>query len=165
MRQADAMTEVTETQLPGVGVRHEFTTAFGERLAVLVLRTGRREIALYNRADPDAGSTVLHLSADDTRTLAELLGGGAVSEAVSGVQRLEGVAIDWIRVREGSAHVGVTIGERQLRTRTGSSVVAIVRGQQTVPAPGPDAVLHAGDVVVAVGTPEGLLQLHELLDA
>ena len=56
------MSEVTETQLPGVGVRHEFVTAGGERVAVLTHRTGRRELAVYDRADPDACTTVLHLS-------------------------------------------------------------------------------------------------------
>ena len=159
------MTEVTETQLPGVGVRHEFMTAAGERLAVLSHRTGRREIAVYDRADPDACSTVLHLNSDDNRTLAELLGGSPVSEAVTGVQRLEGVAIDWIRIRPGSEQTGATIGEGRLRTRTGSSVVALVRGDDTLPAPGPDVVLESGDVVVAVGTPDGLRQLRDLLDA
>ena len=92
------MTEVTETQLPGVGVRHEFTTVSGERVAVLSHRTGRREIAVYDRADPDACSTVLHISNDDTRTLAELLGGSPVSAAISGVQRLEGVALSLIHI-------------------------------------------------------------------
>ena len=159
------MTEVTETQLPGLGVRHEFVTAAGERLVVLSYRTGRREIAVYDRADPDACSTVLHLSSDDNRTLAELLGGSPVSEAVTGVQRLAGVAIDWIQIRSGSEQSGATIGEGQLRTRTGSSVVALVRGDDTVPAPGPDVVLESGDVVVAVGTPDGLRQLRDLLDA
>jgi TrkA domain protein len=158
------MTEVTETQLPGVGVRHEFTTAAGERLVVLSHRTGRREIALYDRADPDTCSTVLHLNTDDTRTLAELLGGSPVSEAVSAVQQLEGVAIDWIRIRPGSPQMGATIGEGRLRTRTGTSVVALVRGNDTLPAPGPDETLESGDVVVAVGTQEGLRQLHDLLD-
>ena len=57
-----AVSEVTETQLPGVGVRHEFVTAGGERVAVLSHRTGRREIAVYDRADPDACTTVLHLT-------------------------------------------------------------------------------------------------------
>ena len=159
------MTEVTETQLPGLGVRHEFVTAAGERLAVLSYRTGRRELAVYDRADPDACSTVLHLSSDDNRTLAELLGGSPVSEAVTGVQRLAGVAIDWIQIRSGSEQSGATIGEGQLRTRTGSSVVALVRGDDTVPAPGPDVVLESGDVVVAVGTPDGLRQLRDLLEA
>lgn len=159
------MTEVTETQLPGVGVRHEFTTAAGERLAVLSHRTGRREIAVYDRADPDACSTVLHLSHDDARTLAEVLGGSPVSEAVAGVQHLEGVTIDWIPIRPGAEHSGATIGEGQLRTRTGTSVVALVRSDETLPAPSPDVVLEPGDVVVAVGTPDGLRQLRALLDA
>lgn len=159
------MTEVTESQLPGVGVRHTFTTGSGEQLAVLSHRTGRREIAVYDRADPDACSTVLHLTPDDTRTLAELLGGSPVSEAVTGVQRLEGVAIDWIRIRPGSRQGGATIGEGRFRTRTGSSVVALIRGDVTVPAPGPDAALEGGDVVVAVGTPDGLRQLRQLLEA
>lgn len=157
------MTEVTETQLPGVGVRHAFTTASGEGVAVLSHRTGRREIAVYDRSDPDACSTVLHLSADDTRTLAELLGGSPVSEAVSGLQHLQGLAIDWIRIRAG-APAG-TIGERRIRSLTGTSVVAIVRGDDTVPAPGPEARLEVGDVVVAVGTPDGLRQARRILEA
>jgi len=159
------MTEVSETQLPGIGVRHEFTTSEGERLAVLAHRTGRREIAVYDRADPDACSTVLHLNVDDTRTLADLLGANPVSEAIAGVQRLEGLAIDWITIRPGSAQAGATIGAGELRTRTGSSIVALVRGDETLAAPGPEVVLQADDLVVAVGTPDGLRQLRELLEA
>ena len=158
------MGEVTETQLPGVGVRHEFTTTAGERVSVLSHRTGRKEIAVYDRDDPDACSTLLHLAAEDTRTLADLLGGTPVGEAVAGVQRLEGVAIDWVRIRPGSSQIGSTIGDGRLRTRTGTSVVALVRGDQTVPAPGPEVAFESGDVVVAVGTPEGLRQLRALLE-
>lgn len=159
------MAEVTETQLPGVGVRHEFSTGAGERVAVLSHRTGRREIATYDRADPDSCTTVLHLNPDDTRTLADLLGGGPLSEAAAGVQRLAGVAIDWVPINAGSGHAGSTIGHARLRTRTGSSVVAVIRGDETIPAPGPETVLVADDLVVAVGTPEGLRQLRDLLGA
>ncbi len=81
------------------------------------------------------------------------------------MQRLEGVAIDWIRIRPEAQHDGATIGDGWLRTRTGTSVVAIVRGDATLPAPGPDARFGSGDVVVAVGTPEGLRRLRELLEA
>lgn len=159
------MAEVTETQLPGVGVRHEFSTVAGERVAVLSHRTGRREIALYDRTDPDSCTTVLHLDPDDTRTLADLLGGGPLSEAAAGVQRLAGVAIDWVPINAGSGHAGSTIGDARLRTRTGSSVVAVIRGHQTIPAPGPETVLAPDDLVVAVGTPEGLRELRNLLGA
>ena len=158
------MPEVSETPLPGVGVRHEFTTGSGDRLAVLTLRTGRREIAIYDRADPDACTAVLHLNPDDTRTLAELLGASQVSEAVSAVQqRLEGLAIDWVTIPSGSRFVAATIGEGAFRTRTGASIVAVVRDGTTLPAPGPDFGFAAGDVVVAVGTTEGLAGLRDLL--
>jgi TrkA domain protein len=158
------MADVSETLLPGVGVRHEFVTAGGERVAVLTHRTGRRELAIYDRADPDRCTAVLHLSHDDTRTLAELLGASPVSEAVSAVQqRLEGLAIDWVTVPAGSGLVGATIAEGAFRTRTGASIVAVVRGSSTLPAPGPDHRFEGGDVVVAVGTTEGLAQLRDLL--
>ena len=159
------MTEVSETKLAGIGVRHEFTTASGERVSVLSHRTGRRELAVFSKDDPDACSTVLHLSPDDTRTLSELLGASPVGEAVSAVQRLEGVAIDWIRLRPGSAPAGTTIGAGRLRTRTGCSVVALVRAGETVPAPGPEVAMAAEDLVVAIGTPDGLRQLRVLLEA
>ena len=158
------MPDVSETSLPGVGLRHEFTTAGGERVAVLTHRTGRRELAVYKRDDPDACTTMLHLSRDDTHTLAEILGASQVSEAVAAVQqRVEGLAIEWVAIPPGSPFVGSTIAEGQLRTRTGASIVAILHGTTTIPAPSPDHRFESGDVVVAVGTPEGLGQLRGLL--
>lgn len=160
------MPEIEETQLPGVGVRHEFTTAGGERVAVVTHRSGRREIAVFDRDDPDACRTFLHLSHDDTRSLAELLGASQVSEAVGAVQQqLEGLAIEWLTVPPGAAHVGRTIADGAFRTRTGASIVAIIRADRTIPAPEPDVAFDAGDVAVAVGTPEGLEQLRQLLGA
>ena len=157
------MPDIQETLLPGVGVRHELTTADGERLALLTHRTGRRELAVYDRDDPDSCRTVLHLSPEDTAALAELLGASQVSETVRSAQRLEGVAIDWLTVAPGSASAGATIADGELRTRSGSSIVAVVRGDTTIPAPGPDVRLEGGDVVVAVGTPDGLQRLRSLL--
>lgn len=158
------MPEISQTPLPGVGVRHEFTTVNGERVAVLTHRTGRREIAVYDRDDPDACTTVLHLSHDDTRALAELLGASPVSEAVASVQqRVEGLAIEWVAVPTGSRFVGTTIAEGAFRTRTGASIVAVLRGDLTIPAPGPEHRFAEGDVAVAVGTPDGLEQLRGLL--
>jgi TrkA domain protein len=158
------MADVVEIQLPGVGVRYEFSTSDGERVGVVSHRGGRREIVVYSRHDPDKASPVLHLSADDTRTLVELLGASHVTEAVAAVQQqVEGLAIDWVNVEPTSKFAGSTIGDGQFRTRTGASIVAVVRGATTVPAPGPDFAFEAGDVIVAVGTPEGLGQVRALL--
>ncbi len=157
------MADVTEVRLPGVGVRHEYTTAEGERIGVLSHRSGRHEIVVYDRDDPDRSRAILHLSADDTRTLAELLGAPHLSEALASVQRVEGLAIDWVTVAPRSAAAGSTIGEGRYRAVTGASIVAVLRGETTVPSPGPGQRLEAGDVAVAVGTPEGLARLRELL--
>ncbi|MGH9150305.1 MAG: cation:proton antiporter regulatory subunit [Acidimicrobiales bacterium] len=157
------MTEVTETQLPGVGVRYEFTTESGDLLGVLSHRSGRREILVYDRGDPDACTTVLRLSAGDTRALAEVLGASHVSESVAAMQRIEGLALDWARVPDGAAVVGTTIGAGRFRTRTGSTIVAVLRGDTTIAAPGPEFTFEAGDVAVAVGTAEGLVPLRKLL--
>jgi TrkA domain protein len=158
------MADVRETHLPGVGVRHEFTTEAGTQVGVLVRKDGRREILVYDRNDPDACSEVVQLSVADTRTLSELLGASQVTEAVVAVQQqIEGLAIEWIHVDLTSPSAGNTIGDGQFRTRTGSSVVAVVRGDETHPAPGPDFRFHADDTIVAVGTTEGLASLRRLV--
>jgi len=158
------MSNVRETMLPGVGVRHEFQTAGGERVAVLTHRSGRRELAVYDRNDPDASSTVLHLSAGDTRTLAELLGATQVSEATAAVQQqVEGLAIEWLTINPASRFVGATIAAGEFRSQTGASIVAILRGGTTIAAPGPEQQFDPGDVLVAVGTLDGLAQLRNLL--
>ena len=160
------MPEIEETLLPGVGVRHELTTSAGERLSVLTHHSGRRELALYDRRDPDACTGVLHLSEVDTRALVDVLGGSPISETVTAVQQqVEGLAIEWVRVAEGSPSADATIADGQLRTRTGASVVAVVRGELTVPAPEPSFRFEVGDVVVAVGTPAGLAELRTILAA
>ena len=81
-------------------------------------------------------TTVLHLSADDTRTLAELFGGSQVSEAVTAVQqRIEGLAIEWLTVTPGSRFDGASIADGQFRTRTGTSIVALIRDDSSIPGP------------------------------
>ncbi len=158
------MSEVSETQLPGVGVRHEFDTEGGDRVGVIVHRDGRREIVVYDRTDPDACSTLVSLSSGDTRTMAELLGASQVTEAVAAVRHdIKGLSIEWIELVDGSSSIGTSIGEGQLRTRTGASIVAVIRDDQSVPAPDPDFTFRVGDVAVAVGTVEGLASLRSLL--
>ena len=158
------MSVVRETKLPGVGVRHDFTTESGNDVGVLVHRDGRREIVSYDSDDPDSCSTMVTLSSSDTRTMTELLGASRVTESVGAVlHEVEGLGLEWLRVAPDSASVGTSIGDGEYRRKTGASIVAVVREQGTVPAPGPEFVFEADDVIVAVGTLENLKTLHELL--
>jgi TrkA domain protein len=158
------MSEVEETHLPGVGTRLEFDTERGQRIGVIVHRDGRREIVVYDTVDPDACSSLLDLSASDTRTMAEVLGASQVTEAVTAVQQqIEGLTIEWIQLPDTSSAIHSTIRQGEYRTQTGASIVAVIRGSETTPAPDPEFAFAAGDVAVAVGTVEGLALLRSLL--
>jgi TrkA domain protein len=157
------MAEVNETRLPGVGVRYDFTTAEGSRVGVLVHRSGRRELLVYGREDPDACQAVLRLDTDDTHTLVDLLGGSEVSKELAAMQQLEGLTIDWLGISGTSPWVGRSLRDAAVRSITGVSVVAVVRDDETIPAPEADFTLAADDIAVVVGPPEGIDQLVSLL--
>jgi TrkA domain protein len=160
------MTEVREVGLPGVGVRHEFTTEDGSRVGVVSHRSGRREIYLADPEDPDRFKRALRLSEEDARTLTEVLGASRVATELAVLQqKIEGLAIDWLPVREDSPYAHRPIGAGQVRTRTGASIVAVLRGDQAIPAPGPDVEVKPGDYLVVVGTPRGIEQVVQLLRA
>lgn len=158
------MAIVRETKLPGVGVRQEFTTSDGVLVGVLQHHDGRHDVLVYDRDDPDVCTSMLQLDDSDTRTLAELLGAAQLTEGLGAVQQqIEGLAIEWIGLTANSDAVGATIGDGMYRTRTGSSIVAVLRSDTSIPAPGPEFGFEAGDLVVAVGTTDGLAALRALL--
>lgn len=158
------MTVVRETKLPGVGVRHEFTSEDGTDVAVIVHHDGRRELVAYSADDPDACTSLVSLSEPDTKTLGQILGVAAVTENVAATRQLiEGLALDWTDVSSGSRAAGLPIGDGEFRTKTGASIVAVIRDDIPVPAPDADFVLAAGDIVVAVGTTTALTALRSML--
>lgn len=158
------MADVYETKLPGVGVRHDFETEDGRRIGVIVHRTGRREVVLYQGDDPDACLPMLNLSEADTRVFGELLGTSQVAATVGAVQHeIDGLAIEWVPVPASSAAAGRSIEAGQYRAHTGTSIIAVIRGDDSVPAPAPDFELAPGDTVVAVGTTDGLAKLRTLI--
>jgi TrkA domain protein len=158
------MAEIKEVKLPGLGVRYEFITQEGKRVGVVSHRSGRKELYLPDPGDPDAFKRMLGLTDEDARTLAEILGGSRIAEELAEIQqRIEGLAIDWLPLREDSPYVGRTIGDARVRTRTGVSIVAVLREDQAFPAPEPDLELATGDYLVVVGTTRGIEEVVELL--
>ena len=155
--------DIQETNLPGVGLRHDFTTRAGRQLGVVTHRTGRRDLLVYDHSDPDACQEVIRLTDDEADALAELLGAARLVEHLAGLQRIEGLAIDWLPIRPGSPYAGRAIADTQARSRTGTSIVAILRGDGAIPAPTPDAGLEPGDTLVVVGTANGIKELSKLL--
>lgn len=156
------MTKIEKAQLPGVGVRHDFSTAAGNRIGVITHRTGRRELLIYDRQDPDACSQVLRLEEEDTRALAELLGASQVTEEITKLQSVEGLTVDWLPVDATAACARSTLADSDIAA-TGVSIVAVVRSGRTIPSPPSDFRLQPGDTAMAIGTPEGIQQAFALL--
>ena len=66
-------------------------------------------------------------------------------------------------VPKDSPLIGKNIGELKFWQSTGSTIVAIRRGQTVILSPGPYAELYGGDVIVLVGTPEAVQAAHSLV--
>lgn len=158
------MSEIREVKLPGVGARFEFETQDGKVVGVVTHRTGRREIYVASGDDKDRFDLMLGLTSTDALVLAELLGASRVAEELADLQqRIEGLVIDWLPLREDSPYAGRPMGDARIRTRTGVSLVAVVRGDEAFPVPGPDLILVGGDYLVVVGTHRGIEDLVEIL--
>jgi TrkA domain protein len=67
-----------------------------------------------------------------------------------------GLLTEQISIPAGSRFVGRVLGDTKARTRTSASIVAVLRDAQVIASPGPEFVFQAGDVVVVVGTRQGL---------
>ncbi|MDI1429281.1 cation:proton antiporter [Polyangium sorediatum] len=70
-----------------------------------------------------------------------------------------------LRIAPGSTAVGRTLGELDLRAKTGAAILAIVRDGKPSMMPGPKDQLEEGDIVAAVGSEESLSSAEALFTA
>lgn len=146
------MKNVTETDLPGVGVRFDLETNAGRSVGVVAHQSGRRDLVVYDELDTDRAAQSIELTEDEGHTLGELLGGSPVIERLDdAIHRVEDLVISWITIDPSSDVVGRTVGDASVRTVTGAGIVAIVSDRGSIPVPGGDHVLIAGDTAVVVG--------------
>ena len=148
---------VDVTPLPGIGVRKDFALRDGRRIGVISTRDGKISLILSKADDPDATLAELPLTVDEAGALANLLGAPQLVAQLREEQAdLPGLHTGRLTVATGSPYDGRPLGDTALRTRTGVSVVAVMRAGQVHPSPTPSHVLTAGDLLVVVGTKEGL---------
>ncbi|MBW0104637.1 cation:proton antiporter regulatory subunit [Pseudonocardia sp. KRD291] len=155
---------VDVTPLPGIGVRKEFVLRNGRRIGVISHRDGQIELILSKADDPDACVAELPLTPEEATVLANLLGAPQLVAQLNDEHRdLPGIHTKQLPVKTNSPFDGRTLGDTALRTRTQVSVVAVMRAGQAHPSPTPDFTLTAGDLLVTVGTAEGLENAFKIL--
>jgi TrkA domain protein len=156
--------EVEQTALPGIGLRHEFVTNAGRRIGVISYRSGRRDLVIYDLNDPDRACEAVKLNDEEADALAELLGAPRIVQRLNELHRqVEGLISVRLPIQPGSPYAGRPMGDARVRTRTGASIVAVVRAGQVFASPGPDFRFAEGDVVVVVGSPENTSSIADIL--
>lgn len=148
--------DVTETDLPGVGKKHEVPLGDGRQLVVVTHNTGTRELYIDPGGDADSEKLV-ELSDRMARMIGTILEGAyfqpVQSEHVE-TMLTEGTLLEWYAVDRGSPLVGESLASAQVGRTTGVTVVAIQRGQDVLSAPTSTTEIEAGDTLVVVGDRE-----------
>ncbi|MBB5917669.1 TrkA domain protein [Nocardia transvalensis] len=155
---------VEVTQLPGIGVRKDFPLKDSRRrVGVIDHKDGTIDLIVSKPGNPDATDQI-SLSAHEAAVLANLLGAPQLVAQLRNEHRDYGdLTTRQLVIRDGSPFDARLLGDTQMRTRTKVSIVAVVRAGQAIPSPGPDFAFTAGDVLVVVGTAEGLAAADRLL--
>lgn len=158
--------DVKETLLPGVGLRYEFSNADGDRLSVIAHRKGDFEVFLCTTpADPDKARKLFRLTEREADAMAQILGAPRMVESYADLTKeVPGLSAGQVPVPPTSRYASRPLGDTKARTLTGASIVAIVRGDQVMASPSPDELIEPHDVLVVIGTDDGIAGVRQLID-
>ncbi|AXI78389.1 cation:proton antiporter regulatory subunit [Peterkaempfera bronchialis] len=157
----DHAAHARQTLLPGVGVRYDLVTEDNQHVSVVAHQDGRRFLAFHDPEDDDACKDTVPLAPHEAATLAKLLAPDPVVQLPGDIEI--DLVTEHIPVTARSPYSGRTLGATQARTRTGASIVAVLRRTSATPSPTPDFRFAAGDILVVVGTREGVEAVADLI--
>ncbi len=148
--------EFKETDLPGIGKKYSIITSGGDKITVIMHITGKREIFVFEPDDYDEPSCDVVMTEEEANQLGSVLMGAYYRPEQEKEKEvlIENLAIEWIKVPSDSPLAGKSIKESDIRKRSGVTVIAIIKQNETIVNPKPDEVISAGDTVVVVGTRE-----------
>ncbi|APW98828.1 potassium transporter TrkA [Halobiforma lacisalsi AJ5] len=156
---------IYESDLPGVGKKYEVELENGERLVIVTHNTGKREV--FTKADEDADSEKVFEASDRLARKIGTILEGAYFQPVR-TDRVETMLsdetfIEWYGVDDDAQLAGVSIGDAEVRERTGVSVIAIQRDDELITPPTPETVIEPDDTVVVIGDREDCQEFERLL--
>ena len=73
------------------------------------------------------------------------------------------LGLNWVAVSGGSPLAGKALGEAKLRSQTGVSAVAMIRGKEIMSNPEPQVELREGDLIALIGNSSQLSAAEKLL--
>ncbi|MFE1245081.1 cation:proton antiporter regulatory subunit [Fictibacillus sp. NPDC058756] len=152
---------VKEIELPGIGRKFEVEIANGDKVVVIVHDDGRREIYHFDKNDYEESLSSVTLSDTEARQFAAIIGGIIYRpKAIENIEMaFDELMIEWYRIEPGSFSVNRTIGEIDIRQKYEVSVIAIVKGNEKILNPGPETMIHEGDMLVISGERHGVKRI------
>lgn len=153
---------LSQTPLPGIGVRYDLTTKERRRVSVVAHRDGGRTLSAYRKDDPDECAMSLKLTAGEAATVIDALMPSHHSPNILHTTDL-GLVAERIELSVHSYWNGRVLGDTCMRTETGVSIVAVLRRANAMPSPGPDFRFAGGDTLIVIGTREGVEAAAEIL--
>lgn len=146
---------IRETELPGVGKKYTLETQSAGQVAIVLHRTGKREIYHF---PPGANipSEVIDLTAEEAQQV-----GGILSQTHFEAKQdsstelvMKELTIEWIKVPDDHSFIGQSIRDLEVRKRTGATIIAILREGKSLINPDPAELLGLGDTLMVIGSLE-----------
>lgn len=158
------MSIVRESDLIGIGKKYQIETEAGDNMIIVIHDDGKRE--LYRSESEDSEThCVMTLSDEESRQVAGIVGGLSYKpKALETMEiALDDLRIEWYKVGELSDGVNKSIGELGVRQRTGASIIAAIREEETIINPGPEYRIAPGTTLVVAGKKANIKLLKEIL--
>ncbi len=142
-----------KTDLPGVGTKHTIDLESDGQLVAVHHRVGHWELASVD--DEGDTSSLFKMSEDEGAELGRILVRATPEEVDTRREMLfKTIAMEWVTLETDSRLCGQTLADSGIRIQTGVSVVAVIRGEDSIPSPAPDFCFQDGDTLVVIGRRE-----------
>jgi len=157
-------TIVRETDLIGIGKKYQIETEAGDHMVVVIHDDGRRELYRYDEEENES-RCVMTLTDDESRQVAGIIGGLSYKpKALDTIEvALDDLIIEWLKVEENDRAIHKSIGELEVRQRTGATIIAAIKDGDSFINPGPDYVIAPGVTLVVAGKRNHIRLLKEIL--
>lgn len=152
--------DVSETDLPGVGKKHEIALKSGVLAVVLTHNSGKRELMRKQDAEADP-ERLFEVTDQEARVLGTVLEGAYFQPVESDDDETmfaDDMMIDWLSIAETSPIAGDGVSAA---VPEGITVLAIHRDDELITGSPPSTDFRPGDTVIVAGKQDAVVAFEE----